>query len=69
MCDRRLSDDDLGLLVWCAVSYDRRLPRLSGEPEVPDHLWDMLSPEWKDRFNDHANLDRYGAETKPVIDG
>ena len=45
MC--QVSGEDLGLLAWCAMSHDRRLPGGA----VPSRFWDMLPQEWRDRIN------------------
>ena len=36
-----ISDDDLGLLAWCALGYGRRL--LSGR--IPPQVWEALSTD------------------------
>lgn len=55
-----ISDDDLGLLVWCALDYDRRLPA----GRAPDSVWDALSDEWRGKINhwQRATVDPLGAE-------
>ena len=40
-----ISDDDLGILVICAVNYDSRLPY----GHVKKEVWDALTPEWRER--------------------
>jgi hypothetical protein len=59
----RLSDDELGLLVWCAMGYDRRLP----DAYVPDAAWQALTPEWQHRINEFkgGSRDALGAEVRP----
>lgn len=42
-----ISNDDLGLLVWCAMNYDRRLP---GGGAIPVGVWEELTPEWKGKI-------------------
>lgn len=58
-----MTDDELGLLVWCALGYDRRLP--SGL--VPERVWDQLTPQWREKINRWrtARCDVLGAEVKP----
>jgi hypothetical protein len=60
---RQISDDELGTLVWCAISWDRRLPR----SVVPAAVWESLSDEWKDGINRwrNADTDHLGAEVRP----
>jgi hypothetical protein len=38
-----IDPDDLGLLVWCAINYDSRLPY----GIVPERIWKALTPEWQ----------------------
>jgi hypothetical protein len=49
-----LDPDDLGLLVWCALSYDRRLPG----GNVPNRTWEALTPEWRAKLNKWKNASR-----------
>ena len=58
-----ISDDDLGLLVWCAKSYDRRLP----DGRVPVAVWEALTGEWQGKINSWASSDRdpLGAQIRP----
>lgn len=41
-----VSDDDLGILIAAAASYDVRLPH----GLIPERLWDRLTPWWRDRI-------------------
>jgi hypothetical protein len=54
--------DDLGFLVWCAMSYDRRLP----SEIVPPQIWDALPSDWKGKISHwhHADRDQFGAERR-----
>jgi hypothetical protein len=51
---RELSPDELGLLVWCAMDYDRRLPT----GIVPPAVWEALTPEWRAKINTWKGSDR-----------
>jgi hypothetical protein len=51
-----VSDDDLGLLVWCAISFDRKLPG----GYAPPGAWDALSDEWRHKINKWNTSDRDG---------
>jgi hypothetical protein len=57
-----ISSKDLGWLLWCAISYDRRLP--SGN--IPDRLWGQLSTEQRQQINhwEGARIDGLGAEIR-----
>ena len=59
-----ISDDDLGLLAWCALGYGRRLP--SGR--IPPQVWEALSTEWRGKINhwQSATVDMLGAELQPA---
>lgn len=60
-----ISDKDLGWLIWCAMSYDRRIP--SGV--IPHRLWEQLSTEQRARLNrwTSAKVDGLGAEIRPGV--
>lgn len=55
--------DDLGLLVWCAMHYDHRLPH----GIVPARIWAQLTPEWRGKINrwKDGSRDHLGAEVRP----
>jgi hypothetical protein len=57
-----ISDDDLGLLVACALDYDVRLPHRT----VPMRVWEALSPQWRGRINEakDSKTDEYGREVR-----
>lgn len=58
----RVADDDLGLLVWCALSHDRRLPA----GIVPSRVWERLTARWRADINkwQSAERDVLGAELR-----
>lgn len=60
--DPAVGPDDLGLLVWCALSYDRRLPG----GNIPTRVWEALTPEWQGKVNrwKSAETDHLGAEVR-----
>jgi hypothetical protein len=62
MADTVITPDDLGMLAWCALSYDRRLP----DGKVPPRIWEALTPEWRGKINNAktARLDQLGAEVR-----
>ena len=41
-----IDNDDLGTLVWCAMQFGHRLPH----GVVPEEIWNLLTPEWRDRI-------------------
>lgn len=47
--------DDLGLLAYCAASYDRRLRA----GNVPPLLWEKLPQEWRDKIGGLGKDHRY----------
>ncbi len=42
-----ISAEDFGLLMYCAVSYDRQL----NGGHVPVRMWDQLPQEWRDKIH------------------
>lgn len=59
----RLTDEDLRLLVWCALDFERRLP----DGLIPGRIWEMLSVESRsliNRWKDGHGRDQLGAEVR-----
>jgi hypothetical protein len=56
--------EELGVLVFCAMSYDRRIPK----GQIPAHLWEMLPKEWKDRANNSVKYTETRWEERHVGD-
>lgn len=57
-----IGPDDLGLLVWCAMEYDRCLPAA----RVPPAVWEALTPEWRAKINtwNGSERDPLGAQVR-----